>query len=323
MDPDPDAALADAPATPRPYVFGQARHLVQAQRRVLAGVHAAFAQTLAVSLSARLRLLVDVVPGEAEAVPFSALLGRPGPSALFVADEAGGHRLALEVAPDLVRYFVGRLFGGGDAEPPEEGPARALSPVEQHLMRREAAKAFGVLARAWARCSVLGFGSGEHARGPAYEAAWELTQLAASEERVVRCPFTVRVQGREGALALVYPLRLLERLLDRGAQQRWQTGGEAALPEETRRAYGETLGALPVELRAELGRVRLRVADLDALAVGDVITLDTSASAPVVVFGGGRPLLLGAPGRAGERFAVRVLESLSPSADTSTLLTAA
>lgn len=310
--PDFPTRLQGTPAVPRPYAFGQTHHLVQAQRRVLAGVHAAFAQALAVNLSARLRLLVDVAPGEAEAVPFHTLLGRPDAAALFVAGEAGGRRVVLDVAPALVLFFVERLLGGGDASAPGEASPRTLSPVEQHLMRREARKAFVTLARAWARCSALSFGPGE----PAYEPAWELTQLAASEERVVRCPFAVRVQGYEATLALAYPLRLLERLLDRGAQQRWQTGGEVELPEAARRAYGETLGALPMELRAELGRARLRVAELDALAPGDVITLDTAADAPVVVYGGGRPLLLGTPGRAGERLAVRVLQPLPSPTDT-------
>jgi flagellar motor switch protein FliM len=79
-------------------------------------------------------------------------------------------------------------------------------------------------------------------------------------------------------------------------------------------AWSERLRALlddtDLEVAAELGRARLRVREVLALARGDVITLGAGREGPVVVRVEGRALFLGAPGVAGSSNAVRITSAV-------------
>lgn len=65
-----------------------------------------------------------------------------------------------------------------------------------------------------------------------------------------------------------------------------------------------------VDVVAELGRVRKRLADIDGFRVGDVIRLDTPLRSPVLLRVQGRPILRGRPTTSGTQLAIGILDRL-------------
>jgi flagellar motor switch protein FliM len=73
------------------------------------------------------------------------------------------------------------------------------------------------------------------------------------------------------------------------------------------------LQSVKVELRVEMGRHTLRLSQLLSLQIGDVLTLNTSETAPLPVHVQGRPKMTGAPRIVGGSMAIEILRSLAGS----------
>lgn len=69
---------------------------------------------------------------------------------------------------------------------------------------------------------------------------------------------------------------------------------------------------LPLEIHVELGRKRLRIAELLALGPGSVIELDVAAGAPLSILANQVLVAHGEAVVVGERYGVRVTEIVSP-----------
>jgi len=262
-------------APPRPLALGEA------PLRALAAVHGAFAARLAPTLSAPLRTFVDVeagVPEETEA-PVPSDGGAPY---IFTAAAAGGAPIGLALDGRLAALLGEHLLGGSGPLP---DTARPLSAVEHRLVASLVARAFAHLADAWGP-------AGPFADAPGPDAAPE--RPLTPGEPVVAVPFSVRVRGTVLGLRLFYPVALVRAALH---------------PHPAAPAAAVGAAGLPVELRAELGRTRLRLADLDALAEGDVIPLGQPLGAPLAVDVAGRTAFHAAAGRSGDRLALQILQA--------------
>ena len=69
---------------------------------------------------------------------------------------------------------------------------------------------------------------------------------------------------------------------------------------------------LPLEIHVELGRKRLRIADLIALTPGSIVELDIAAGAPLSILANQVLVAHGEAVVVGERYGVRVTEIVSP-----------
>jgi flagellar motor switch/type III secretory pathway protein FliN len=177
-----------------------------------------------------------------------------------------------------------RIFGA----PLELRPERALTPAERRLLGELAAGWMRSLHHAWkhyqvARCAAPELGQ------PGVEAA---------------SPHWLRWSGElvcgpvESALSL--SLSPATTLLLMGE------GGPAA-PEHSPRAVIGRVGAVPVELRALLGRADFSLDELSSLRIGDVIALDRRAEDPVEVFIQERPFCQARAGMAGQTVAIELI----------------
>lgn len=270
---------------PAPYDFARPRLLTQEQARTLRAVHDRFGRALAADLSARLHALVAL---DVTAVEEAAAAPAPTADALVFAlrDGASGDRLALAVDPRFALHLTERLLGGaGDAAP----EPRPLTATEDRLVRRALVEpARQALEAAWAETTTLAL----HPADPA--------PAAPGATGVVR--LRVAAGGVETALALAYPAALLARAFAGAAPD-----AEAV----DRERFEAVLRETTVEVRAELGRTRLPLADLVGLREGDVIPLDGRASDPLTLFVGAAERFRAAAGRTGRRHAVRILSVLA------------
>jgi flagellar motor switch protein FliM len=69
----------------------------------------------------------------------------------------------------------------------------------------------------------------------------------------------------------------------------------------------DALDEIPLDLRVELGRTTLSVADLLRLVPGDVLTLSRRADEPLPVHAGDRLLFDARPGASGRHVALQIL----------------
>ncbi len=287
-------APGDAALPPSLYDFEHPRAFSERHLRAAERVHEAMAGLLAVSLSTHLGELAAVrCTGlhEVQTVDFER--SRTLPTALFRM-RAGGGVLGVDLPPALALFLVERYLGGTD---PLGEASRALSPLEQRLTERHALPLVtDAFAGAWRTAPPTADG---------FDTLASRLPLGAPDAPAVVADLDVVVGDGTAAITLAYPAETLRALL-----ARHESDAPAARP------TGAHLDALPLTVRAELGRTRLTVADLLHLAPGDVIPLDRAAEAPVPVWIGDRLHVAARAGASGARLALHLLTAPAPLSDT-------
>lgn len=301
-----EAQVADAKRRVAPYNFKRPRLFSQDQTRVLQYVHESFARDLSVYLSAQLRTMVEITLTAVDQVLYAEYVASSAPpSALYVGEAQGlGHQIIFEVDPRFVVYTIEKLFGGPGVF--TDAP-REVSQIERRIMSRVVRRAFDELEASWKQANEI------RLRETAFETNADFVQILPSMEPALVGAFDIRVQGHRSFVNICYPYLLLERMLSRTGMQRWLSGTVSEVAPDVRARYEDALRSMHVELRAELGRTRLSLADLAALQEGDVIPLQRRTSEPLQIFIDKQEKFRAAAGRAGKRRALRILDVTTPS----------
>lgn len=314
--PPPSAQDGAAAAAPKvrvsPYDFKRPRLFSQDQMRVLQRVHELFARDVSVYLSSQLRTMVEISLTAVGQVTYQEYVTSSAwPSALYVGEAEGlGDRLIFEIDPGFVIYTVEKLFGGAGhfLEKPRE-----VSKIEQRIMSRVVRKAFSELESAWTQAHELKI------KEVGFESNAEFIQILPSMEPGIVAAFEMRVQGRLAPLNLFYPYPLLDKMVGGAGMQRWASSSTTEVPAPVRTRYEDTLRTMDVEIRAELGRTRLSIADIAGLREGDVIPLQRWTADPVRVTIGEQETFTAVAGTAGKQYALRVLDVTAAPLDALTL----
>ncbi|WP_420456782.1 FliM/FliN family flagellar motor switch protein [Rubrivirga sp.] len=275
---EPDARPYDF-ARPRSFSDRQVRAVEVAHGTLAAGLAAGLGDALGEPVGARCTAVTEVLAvdlAESRARPTAFVTAALGP---------GGPRLGLDLPPALALFLVERQLGGSD---PLGAEGRALSGLERAVVLRDWLPRVGVaFAEAWGTAPPTPLHLDDGADG-----------LAPPDATVVVADVAVEVGGETATVSFAYPAATLRTLL--------AVSGRPAAPAD---AAPERAGDLLVDLRAELGRVRLPIGDLLRLAQDDVIPLDRPADAPVAVWVGDQ---LRCDARAGTRGARLALQLLTP-----------
>ena len=288
------AAEADAATA---YDFGRPRAFTDRHLRAAEAAHDALAASLATALSDALGEAVGVqctAVHEVLAVDFTR--SRAVPTALFrlalggaqpAGAQAAGASVYVDLAPALALFLTERHLGSAD---PLGAETRALSDLERAVVERRWLPVVAVaFAEAWQSVPP---------RPAAFASSAARMPVAPPETPVVVADLEVTVGEGTAAVSLAYPAATLRDLLGATA------GASSQAP----------VGGLPLLVRAELGRTRLPVSDLSALAPGDVIPLGRVPDDPVPVWVG--PLRFDARvGVRGARLAVQALTPPTPPPD--------
>ena len=278
----PDAEVAA-------YDFARPRAVSDRQLRAVQAVHAALAADLGAALADALGEAVAVRTrsvDEVQAVDFER--SRSQPAALFVGEVGpGGPALALDVPTALALFLVERHLGGAD---PLGDGGRALSDLERAVVERHWLPLVGAaFARAWGSVPP---------RPCRFASDAALLVLAPPDAPVLVVDLDVTVGGAATSLSLCYPVPVLQLLAGTPAASQ-------AMP----------IDHLPLTLTAELGRARLTVGDLTALAPGDVVPLGVAPDAPLTVRVGDRLQFQARAGAVGSKLALDVLTVPAPPSD--------
>jgi flagellar motor switch protein FliM len=113
-----------------------------------------------------------------------------------------------------------------------------------------------------------------------------------------------RLDGLVSPIVLCLPYRSVEPIVER-LEHRHFGGGHDSDPSAAGKVKAAISG-IDVELRVEAGAVDMKVSELLALGVGDVIRLRRPADKGMVVYAGDQPTYVATPGRNGNARAVQV-----------------
>lgn len=290
------AGAANTAAKASPFDFRSPPQHNKTQLRSLKLLHEGFCAPLAGALAAAAGRPCKVSLDGLSAEKFEAAGER-----VYVSLEEGPRRALLAMDKSLIWLLLERLLGGGGEA--AAAPARAHTLIErrvlaQTLMGRLAA----CYGETWAGISAREFSFGKFEDDPC------ASEDFAKGSEVASAVYSVSLGGTEGKLAVLLPFSSLRPLLQVLAPAKILMAGRGPAP-----AGPAPRGALlsaTVSVKVILGRIDIRLKDLNGLAAGDVLRLDARPDGEVVVEVEQQPRFAGKPGRAGKLLGVQITRKL-------------
>ncbi|MGQ9818487.1 MAG: flagellar motor switch protein FliM [Candidatus Kapaibacteriales bacterium] len=288
------------------YDFRRPNRISKNQVRTLQSLHENFAEAFGYYLVSRLQTVVSISVTSVDQLFYSEyILSVSNPSCLYVFDIVGTDGAGiLEVSPQLALILVERLLGGaGDTQP----KPRAITPIEQAVIRGVIEHALSDLQNAWRSIAELNF------KYQRLEMEADFVQVAPSSEIVIVVSFDVNIGLHTYLMNLCFPTFALEEVLTKLTRQQVTAGPIKMAPERIRenleivkRHMSKTY--LPVSV--ELGRTSITVKELLELEPGDVIKLNNKITDEVIISIGGKKKFAGRPGSIDGKKSVKILRPL-------------
>ncbi|GBD21058.1 Flagellar motor switch protein FliM [bacterium HR28] len=286
---------------PVPYDFRRPDKFSKDHIRSIQSIHEAFDRFASNYLSAHVRTAVHSELGPIEQTTLGDYLDRLPPQVVLCLAELEPlvGRVLLELDFTTASRLVDRMLGGaGEERPPFT--ATTITEIELLLLRELGNGLFHELANAWEQVVRL------HPQPCEVVLSGQQIQGLMPSEIVLLVQHNVRLFDSEGQFTVVLPASTLEPILPRlNARVLFANPRRGTSPEVLAHLSAQ-LEEVPLQLRVELGRVRLTVQDLLALEVGDVLVLDQDVSFPLTVYVENEPRFYAFPGRRGRSLAVRI-----------------
>ena len=288
------------PADVQVYDFKRPERVSKDQMRALEALHEGFGRNFGAALSGYLRTIIEVSVAHIEQLTYSEFIhSLPNPTCfnLLKAEQLDG-QLCLEISPLIIYPIIDRLLGGSNAD--LFIPQRPLTQIEQRLVQRITDRATHHLSEAWTNLTPVTF------RVDDFESNPRLVQIVPPNETVVVVGFELKMGNRTGTMSLCIPYNVIEPIMGVLAAQNWFSYQRKGGHDDHLRKLTKNVNNAPVEVRVFLAQTSIKVDDLLALQVGDLITTDKDQSHDVLIQVEGKNKFLGQPGQFRGGRAVRV-----------------
>lgn len=304
VSPDPGS---DSRGPVVPYDLTSQDRIIRGQMPTLDSINDRIASLFGRNLAGRTRLDVRVTSAPATLMKFAdvmTLMGQKGTVAVI--SLGAGHGLGLAILEgDLAQALLAGALGDRKARPGTAtgGEERTeLTAVEKLVLKHLLSMLCDAMAIGWAE--VLPF-KPEALR---FEADPRMATIATPSDVTILCTFEM-TGAIDGRLQIGIPYAAVEpakKLLTSPPR----LGGTRDARFSS--ALAQELEGVNVELRVEIGQRTLSVNELIELKIGDVLTLNTSETAPLPVFVQGRSKMTAAPRVVGGGMAIEILRAVSP-----------
>lgn len=220
----------------------------------------------------------------------------------FVAPPLVG-RGAIVLGAELVHHLVELFFGGGASEPGEPRIG-GFTVGELRVIRTYSTVVLDVLKTLWEPIQEI------NPELHKTELNVSLLDIAEEPDQVIKSTFNFLVDEHDGALYLLLPAAMVERILPmfKGTERK----EDPAQDERWANTIREVLAEINVTLSSDVGHARMTLGELICLEPGDVIGIDSPRTARINAHS--VPLLEGRFGVHGGRNAVEASKWLG--ADT-------
>jgi flagellar motor switch protein FliM len=302
----PEGAASEGKGPVVPYDLTSQDRIIRGQMPTLDSINDRIASLFGRTLSGRTRLELRVTAAPASLMKFAdvnSLLN--GQNATGVMSLGAGHGLALVIIEGpLAQSLLAASLGDRKAKSiPGEGRAE-LTNLEKVVLRHTLSMLSEAMATSWE--GVLAF----KPQVLRFESDPRMAAIATPSDVAILCAFEV-TGPIDGRLMLAIPYAAVESA-KKALSSPPRLGGQRDV--RFGQALARELELVEVELRVEVGRYHLRLADLLTLKVGDVVTLNTSEGSPLPVMVQDRPKMTALPRVVGGGIAVEVLKPVVVSA---------
>jgi len=262
-----EAAPSQRPEAPgvKPYDFKRPERMGKEQLRALSAIHEGFARNLAAVLSGYLRSIVEVRLTGVEQLTYSEFIqSLPNPTCfvLLSAEPLEGN-IMLELSPSLTFPLIDRLLGGGKDR--THIPERPLTEIEIRILSKILDLTLAQLSAAWSVIDSLRFTVQQTESNP------QLVQMVAPNESVVFIGIEISLGDVSEVMKLCIPFLVIEPEMGRLSSHFRFASRTRNAPRMDAGKIARKLGPAMVELVACLTRTNIKVKDLLALQVGDII----------------------------------------------------
>ena len=277
--------------------FSRPSKFLPEQERRIERAHEAFCRTASTTRAAELLTEIEFEVLSTDQLTWSIATSKiPQPSMCAVVEcQPFGTNILLSMELQLILRLVERLMGGSGSSPVTN---RELTDIELALVRRMYGTLLDQLSVIWDELAAVKLGLIE------LEQVLSSIALVPPSEPSLMLTLEAKVDGSSSTISLVLPYRSVEPMLERMSGSQY---GEVAVDPEASSALRASLAEVEVEMRAEVASVHLPIADVLALAPGDVLRFRTPAARGVRLCAGHVPAHRAQPGRNGNHRAVQVV----------------
>jgi flagellar motor switch protein FliM len=293
-------AAARRPRRVRDLDFSRPMKLNPVEQRRFETAHVTFCRDVSVRLSSELRSTIELELQHFEQLTWATAVREvPAGSLLAIVSVLPLETtILLCLEEPVVLGMIERLLGGGAMGPPA---SRTLTEIDMALARRVFAILIDGLSAAWSE--LLGLRLSLVDLAPQHSSV----DLVLPSEPTV----ALTIEARDGAaeaskVSLLVPYSSIAAVATRlnGMTQTLEAEHAAGATDAMRTA----IGAVEVELRAEVGSIELTMNEVLALNEGDLVRLGPVGNE--ALFGGDERLHRARPGLSGNRRAVQILERI-------------
>ena len=273
------------------YDFKRPERVSKDQMLSFQGLHERFARNFGASLSGYLRTIIEVKVRSTEQLTYAEFtysLPVPTSFSLLSASPLEG-QICLEISPLIIYPIIDRMLGGSNAE--LYIPQRPLTQIEQRLANRILDRALEALAEAWSNIDDVNFEVTQTESNP------QLVQVVAPNEVVVVISFELKMGNRAGSMSLCIPFNVVEPVMSRLTSQDWFSYRKKASHEGCKQSLLDNLKEAKLKMRAYLAQTNIKMSDLMAMEVGDIIKTQKEATDELILQIEGRSKFAGKIGQ--------------------------
>lgn len=284
------------------YDFRRPDKFAKEQLRTLEVIHDNLARLINNFLSGYLRSVVEIDVLSTQSMVYSEFSNSiSNPAILGIVNFAPLEgQIIIDVSNDVAFAMVERLLGGQGKNPLLK-ESRALTEIEEVLLRNILVKFINLMRESWATIIEL------KPKLEQIETNSQFAQIVSPSESIALITFSFRVGDTEGMINVVIPHYVIEPILPNLSSKLWFSGNirKDKTPQEIR-AIATNIEQSSIPLRAIVGRSNISVSELLSLSVGDVIVLNAKVEDELEVYVKDELKYYGKPGINKNHMAIRV-----------------
>lgn len=271
-------------------------------------MHDFLARNLASSLGAYLRAYVTASLVSVEQLSFGEFLQYlPTPTCISsISMQPLDGNAVLELNPSLVVPMIDILLGGSGSLSGTD--ARELTEIEQSIAEGLLRVVLHDLRETWAPVAEIEF------KAEAIETQPQLMQILSANEAIVAIGFEITLGEARGMMNFGIP-SILVKMMGQRFEQQWSMRRRGASGRERKKIH-TLIRKVPLTLDVRAPSTSIRLEDLMALQVGDVVSLEAPIAKPANVMVNGIPKFRGEIVSVGGRRAVEMSWPDAPRAGT-------
>jgi len=262
------------------YNFKRPDRISKNQIRSLHFVHDRFARNASSSISAYLRMVVELQLEAIEQVTYADFLANAADPTCYtsIALKPLDGQAALEIRPEAAFTMLDRLLGGaGDGIQ----NVRAMTEIEQRVIQAVIKLIIDNLKESWRQLYNIDFSTLSTETHP------HMVQVVGPNEMIIHFKFKIRIKNTVSRINLAFPTLVLEPIIhifDQDWHNRKKVTHDGSLLQQLRH--------VPVPVSIETSDTSFPMQSLVSLEVGDTLVLDQRTEWPMQMKVGGRKKLL-------------------------------